>query len=105
MRYLISGSSGFLGSQLRTALDAAGHYVVRLVRGTPTAADQIQWRPYDEPLDPSVLDEVDVVVNLAGSPTLGNPHSSRWAHELENVIVTGRVSDLAKNADLSRFIL
>jgi uncharacterized protein (TIGR01777 family) len=83
MRYLIAGSSGFLGSQLRTALGGAGHFVVRLVRGTPTAADQIQWRPYDEPLDPSVLDEVDVVVNLAGSPTVGNPHSKRWAHELE----------------------
>ena len=56
--------------------------MVRLVRGTPTAADQIRWRPYDEPLDPDVLDDVDVVVNLAGSPLVGNPHSSRWANEL-----------------------
>src|SRR5690606_33707519 len=29
-----------------------------------------------------------VVVNLAGSPTAGNPHSSRWARELEHSRVT-----------------
>ena len=82
MRLLIAGSSGFLGSQLGASLETAGHFVVRLVRGTPTAADQIRWRPYDEPLDPDVLDDVDVVVNLAGSALVGNPHSSRWANEL-----------------------
>ena len=42
---------------------------------TPTAADQIRWGPYDEPLGPEVLDDVDVVVNLAGSALVGNPHS------------------------------
>ena len=79
---MIAGSSGFLGSQLRASLVRAGHDVVRLVRGAPAAADQVQWAPYDEPLDPDVLEGVDVVVNLAGSPTLGNPHSTRWADEL-----------------------
>ena len=82
MRLVIAGSSGFLGTQLRASLQNAGHFVVRLVRGTPTAADQVRWSPYDEPLDPEMLDDVDVVVNLAGSPLLGNPHSSRWANEL-----------------------
>ena len=82
MRLVIAGSSGFLGTQLRASLQNAGHFVVRLVRGTPTAADQVRWSPYEEPLDPEVLDDVDVVVNLAGSPLLGNPHSSRWANEL-----------------------
>ncbi len=83
MRYLIAGSSGFLGSQLRLALVDGGHDVVRLVRGTPGADDQRQWNPYGEPLDADVLDDVDVVVNLAGSPTAGNPHSKTWASELE----------------------
>jgi uncharacterized protein (TIGR01777 family) len=82
MRFVIAGSSGFLGTQLRESLQTAGHFVVRLVRGTPTAADQIRWSPYDEPLAPEVLDDVDVVVNLAGSALLGNPHSSQWADEL-----------------------
>jgi uncharacterized protein (TIGR01777 family) len=30
----------------------------------------------------------DVVVNLAGSPTLGNPHSKKWARELRESRVT-----------------
>lgn len=83
MRYLIAGSSGFLGTQLRLALAEAGHPVVRLVRTTPTGADQRRWDPYGEPLDGDVLDDIDVVVNLAGSPTAGNPHSKKWADSLE----------------------
>src|ERR1700712_3631990 len=83
MRYLIAGSSGFLGSQLRRALAKGGHDVVRLVRGTPNAADQRRWNPYGEPLDADVLDDVDVVVNLAGTPTAGNPHSRKGASSLE----------------------
>ncbi|MEP6813964.1 MAG: TIGR01777 family oxidoreductase [Marmoricola sp.] len=84
MRYLIAGSSGFLGSQLRLALAKGGHQVVRLVRSSPNAADQRQWNPYGEPLEPDVLDDVDVVVNLAGTPTAGNPHSRSWASTLEH---------------------
>ncbi len=84
MRYLIAGSSGFLGTQLRHALTEGGHDVVRLVRRTPDAADQRRWDPYGEPLEPDVLDGVDVVVNLAGAPTAGNPHSKKWARALED---------------------
>lgn len=83
MRYLIAGSSGFLGTQLRQALADGGHGVLRLVRRTPDAPDQRQWDPYGGPLDTDVLDDVDVVVNLAGAPTAGNPHSQKWASELE----------------------
>lgn len=84
MRYLIAGSSGFLGSQLRLTLAEGGHQVVRLVRTTTTAADQRRWDPYSEPLDADVLDGIDVVVNLAGAPTAGNPHSKKWADSLEH---------------------
>jgi uncharacterized protein (TIGR01777 family) len=29
-----------------------------------------------------VIEDADVVVNVAGSPTIGNPHSKRWANNL-----------------------
>ena len=29
-----------------------------------------------------MINAADVVVNLAGSPTVGNPHSKAWAREL-----------------------
>ncbi|MGI9156208.1 MAG: TIGR01777 family oxidoreductase [Marmoricola sp.] len=91
MRYLIAGSSGFLGTQLRQALAGGDHHVVRLVRGTPDGPDQRRWNPYGEPLEPDVLDDVDVVVNLAGVSIAGNPHSRKWAHAVEESrVVTTR---------------
>ncbi|MFL6157534.1 MAG: DUF1731 domain-containing protein, partial [Marmoricola sp.] len=39
-------------------------------------------------LYPSFVDKSDVVVNLAGSPTAGNPHSGKWARELRKSRVT-----------------
>jgi uncharacterized protein (TIGR01777 family) len=87
VRALIAGSSGFLGSHLVDRLRSDGHVVTRLVRREPSR-DELRWDPYAGPLDPAVLGDVDAVVNLAGSPTLGNPHSSRWRHELRRSRVT-----------------
>jgi uncharacterized protein (TIGR01777 family) len=91
MRFLIAGASGFLGSHLRQSLTLAGHDVTCLVR-RPPGAGEAQWDPYAGVLDPALLKRVDVVVNLAGAPTLGNPHSKKWARELrESRVTTTRV--------------
>lgn len=87
MHVLVAGSSGFLGTHLTRRLEHDGHTVTALVRRAPQAGER-QWDPYAGPLDPATLEDVDVVVNLAGSPTLGNPHSSSWARELERSRVT-----------------
>lgn len=81
MRFLIAGASGFLGTRLRESLVLAGHEVTSLVRRTP-GPGQAQWDPYSDDLDPDLVEQADVVINLAGAPTLGNPHSKRWATEL-----------------------
>lgn len=88
MRFLIAGASGFLGSHLTADLRAAGHEVVTLTRsGSGTT-----WNPYAGQLDPALVEETDVVVNLAGAPTVGNPHSRKWAHRLlESRVTTTRV--------------
>lgn len=92
MRILLAGASGFLGTHLRAALLAGGHQVTSLTRGPARSADQLTWDPYAGTLDPAAVEAVDVVVNLAGSPTLGNPHSKRWARELrESRVTTTRV--------------
>ncbi len=89
---VIAGSSGFLGTHLRAALTARGHRVVSLVRRPTRAADEAQWDPYAGSVPQDVIDSADVVVNLAGSPTLGNPHSEKWARELrESRVTTTRV--------------
>ena len=92
MRFLIAGGSGFLGSHLTDHLRGGGHEVTQLVRRTPSAPDQSQWQPGDGVIDADVVAAADVVVNLAGSPTAGNPHSDRWARELrESRVSTTRL--------------
>jgi len=88
MRFLVAGSSGFLGRHLVDALRAGGDEVTRLVRRTASAPDEVSWDPANGTLDPASLDGVDVVVNLAGSPTIGNPHSKKWARSLRESRVT-----------------
>lgn len=102
MHVLVAGSSGFLGSHLVDRLRSDGHRVTRLVRREP-GNDERRWDPYAGPLDPTALTDVDVVVNLAGSPTLGNPHSKRWRTELRRSrITTTRVLAEAIAADGGR---
>jgi uncharacterized protein (TIGR01777 family) len=90
MRFLIAGASGFLGGRLRDSLRTAGHDVTALVRHAPGPGrpDEAAWDPYSGHLDPDLVEKADVVVNLAGSPTMGNPHSARWARALRTSRVT-----------------
>jgi len=102
MRFLIAGSSGFLGTRLREQLSKRGDDVTALVR-RPADAGEVTWDPYEQPLDPCVVDEHDVVVNLAGSPTAGNPHSKKWAENLMGSrVITTRVLAEAIAASRSR---
>jgi uncharacterized protein len=88
MRVVIAGASGFLGSHLVAELDRRGHTVTRLVRREPTADDESRWDPAAGRVDAAVVEAADVVVNVAGSSTFGNPHSSRWAGNLRESRVT-----------------
>jgi uncharacterized protein len=89
---LLAGASGFLGTHLREGLAARGHDVTALVRRPARGPGESTWDPYAGSLDPAVVEAADVVVNLAGAPTLGNPHSETWARELrESRVTTTRV--------------
>ncbi len=88
MRFLLAGASGFLGTHLRDRLLRDGHEVVSLTRHDPVAADQAHWDPYGDGIDRDLVEGADIVVNLAGSPTLGNPHSKTWARNLRHSRVT-----------------
>jgi uncharacterized protein (TIGR01777 family) len=89
---VLAGGSGFLGTHLREELVRRGHTVTSLVRREPAGGSESRWDPYAGVLDQSLVSAADVVVNLAGSPTAGNPHSRKWAQELrESRITTTRV--------------
>jgi uncharacterized protein len=68
VRYLVAGASGFLGGALVSHLTDQGHDVVRLVRREPREADERQWDPYHQQLNPDDVAAADVVVNLSGAP-------------------------------------
>ncbi len=87
MHVVLAGSSGFLGSHLAQALGQAGHEVTPLVR-RPARRSESSWDPYAGHIDLDLIGSADVVINLAGSPTAGNPHSRNWARELQHSRVT-----------------
>src|SRR5262245_59272694 len=91
MQVVIAGASGFLGSHLSEALAGRGHDVTPLVR-RPAQAGESEWDPHTGRIDQDVIDAADLVVNLAGTPTAGNPHSSKWARGMrESRVNTTRV--------------
>ena len=88
MHVVIAGASGFLGTHLTRNLRQRGHDVTRLVRRDASAPDESTWDPYAGRYDDGLFEQADVVVNLAGAPTAGNPHSTAWARELRDSRVT-----------------
>ncbi len=91
LHVVIAGASGLLGSALRQELAARGHRVTGLTRGQPSEGDA-HWDPAAGDVDQRLIDEADVVVNLAGSPLLGNPYGRRWKTAMrESRLVPTRV--------------
>ena len=88
MHVVVAGASGFLGRHLVDALRERGHTTTSLVRRTPTADAESRWDPAAGNVPAQVIEDADLVVNVAGSPTLGNPHSARWARNLRESRVT-----------------
>jgi uncharacterized protein (TIGR01777 family) len=87
MRIVMAGSSGFLGSRLRTRLASDGHDIVQLVRRAPRSDAERRWNPDAGELDPSVLAGADLVVNLAGAGV----EDKRWTDSYKQTLLTSRV--------------
>jgi uncharacterized protein (TIGR01777 family) len=101
MRFVIAGASGLLGSNLTDALRARGHDVTRLVRRPAAAPDESTWDPYAGVVDRALVQDADVVVNLAGSPLLGNPHGQRWRRQMRDsrIGTTGLLARVIADAE------
>ncbi len=92
MRFVIAGASGFLGQAWTRTLADQGHHVVRLVRREPSSAEESRWDPARGEVDQAVVDEADVVANLAGASNLHLPWTESYKHEfLQSRVGTTRL--------------
>lgn len=85
MKILVTGASGLVGRALVPFLGAAGHTVVRAVRGR-AGTGEVSWDPAGR-LDPAALAGVEAVVHLAGENIAG----ARWTPEVKERIRASRV--------------
>lgn len=97
----ITGASGYLGSLIARKLESTGWRVIRLVRKAD-AADPDQ-RPFDvaRPLDPALLDGVDLLVHAAYDLT-ATTREDIWRI---NVQGTKRLLQAAEAAKIGRIIV
>jgi uncharacterized protein (TIGR01777 family) len=91
MRILVSGSHGLVGKAVVKSLANDGHEVVRLVRKNPSGPQEIEWHPNQGRLDAAHLENIEVVVHLAGESIA----SGRWTDEKKHAISESRVKGTA----------
>lgn len=89
MQLVLTGGSGFIGSQLCIRLLEAGHSLVLLTHGAPRSANilgrrWIHWAPDSLGQWASVVDGADGIINLAGEPIAGRKWTSRQQLRLKN---------------------
>lgn len=87
MKIVVTGAAGLIGTALVRALRADGHDVRRLVRHTPTAADESSWDPATHTIDPGALDGIEAVVHLAGVGVA----DKRWSASHKKAVMDSRV--------------
>ncbi len=88
MKVVVSGASGLIGTALISALKAAGHDVVQLVRREPSSGDEVRWDPQQGQLDPTALRGVEAAINLSGAGV----GSRRWTASYKRTLRESRIS-------------
>jgi uncharacterized protein len=105
VKIAVSGASGLIGGALLPALRADGHEVLTLVRRTPRTVDEHRWDPQHRRIDPTLLADVDAVINLGGTPIRPRPFTAAYKERLlrSRIDATTTISEaLAVAADPGR---
>jgi hypothetical protein len=91
MRIAVTGASGLIGGALVPHLRARGHEVLRLVRRTSGAPDEVTWDPMGGTVDVAGLAGVEAVIHLAGAGV----GDHRWTPEYKAIIRESRTAGTA----------
>lgn len=96
MRIIVTGASGLIGTTLVPWLEAAGHEVVRLVRGSASAGpNEATWNPATGTLESAAIDGSDVVINLNGRSIA----EGRWNPKVKEALRSSRLDSTRTLAD------
>lgn len=98
MRILITGGTGFIGSELRSMLLQKGHFLTIITRSPEQYEDETaknqQFISWDADLV-AAMNEADAVINLVGSSIFGQ----RWTEEVKQRIYSSRIDNTQKLVD------
>lgn len=88
MKVLMSGASGFIGTELVAFLKTCGHKVIRLVRDKSQATEEaFFWDPAHGAIDEAAFEGINAVINLCGENVAGG----RWSDARKQRILESRV--------------
>lgn len=96
---LITGASGLIGKPLTERLIKAGYVVHQLSRNISKAnkgAKIFKWDPSGMYIDPHCIDDVDVIINLAGEGIADRP----WSNKRKQQIIKSRTGSIKLLYDL-----
>ena len=104
IRVAIFGGTGFIGRTLGAAIRQRGGAVLVLSRGAPDDGEHSRTCDAAQPIDPSLLEGVDVVVNLVGIKAPQRARGRRQQFEDAHVTATRHIVGACEAAGVSRLL-
>ena len=92
MKFLITGGTGLIGKSIVQLLIEKNHHINVLSRRRGEDTKQVryyQWSPKNQKIDFTCIDDVDVIINLAGENIFG-----LWTKSKKKKILESRVKSL-----------
>ena len=86
---LISGGRGLVGKTLSRLLIRKGYTVYKLTR-SPKKSHHIYWNPEKRTAESKHFDEIDIIINLAGS----NISKKKWSSNRKQDLVNSRINSI-----------
>ena len=92
MKFLITGGTGLIGKSIVQLLIEKNHHINVLSRKRVEDTKQVryyQWSPKNQTIDFTCIDDVDVIINLAGENIFG-----LWTKSKKKKILESRIKSL-----------